>query len=253
MALFKNAWESHEHSLKTLDLLFQYDSFLDSIESVADFGCGSGLDTKWWANLQTRDDPPEPRNYLTYAVDKNLTHVDPELKSSDNVYIVNADIDGIDVPVPRLIDFIWCHNTFQYITDPMRTLRTWNEQLTVNGMLLLIFPQMQHYAYNRLQTHSHNGCYYNHNLVNLMYMLAVNGFDCKDAYFLKEENDPWLSAAVYKTDIKPMDPKTTTWYDLADLNLVNDSVIASLNKYGYVRQEELITVWLDKDFHFPKQ
>lgn len=253
MAQFKNAWASHEHSLQTLDLLFQYDSFLDSIESVADFGCGTGLDTKWWANLHTRDDPPEPRNYLTYAVDKNLTNIDPELRTQDNVYIVDADIDGIDVPVPRLVDFIWCHDTFQYITDPMRTLRTWNEQLTVNGMLLMIFPQMQHYAYNRLQTHSRNGCYYNHNIVNLIYMLAVNGFDCRDAYFLKEENDPWLSAAVYKTDIAPMDPKTTTWYDLADLNLVNDSVMLSLNKYGYVRQEELVTIWLDKDFHFPKQ
>jgi len=63
--------------------------------------------------LQTRDDPPEPRNYLTYAVDKNLIHVDPELRALDNVYLVDADIDGIDVPVPRLVDFIWCHNTFQ--------------------------------------------------------------------------------------------------------------------------------------------
>lgn len=253
MALFKNAHESHSHSLKTLNLLYQYDSFLDSLESVADFGCGVGLDTQWWAQLQTRDDPPEPRNYLTYAVDRNLTQVDPTLKTLDNVYIVDADVDAPDVPIPRLIDLIWCHNTFQYVTDPMRTLRTWNEQLTVNGMLVLIFPQAQHYAYNRLQTHSYSGCYYNHNLVNLIYMLAVNGFDCRDAYFLKEENDPWLSAAVYKTDIAPMDPKTTTWYDLADLNLVNDSVMNSLNKYGYVKQEELVTVWLDKDFHFPKQ
>lgn len=252
MAQFRNAWASHEHSLNILNLLFQYDSFLDSIESVADFGCGTGLDAKWWATLETRDDPPEPRNYLTYAVDKNLSHVDAELKTLDNVHIVDADIDGIDVSVPRLIDFIWCHDSFQYVTDPMRTLRTWNQQLNVNGMLLVAFPQGQHYAYNRLQTNSYNGCYYNHNLVNLMYMLAVNGFDCRDAYFLKEENDPWLSAAVYKTDIAPMDPKTTSWYDLADLNLVNDSVIASLNKYGYVRQEELLTVWLDKDFHMPK-
>jgi SAM-dependent methyltransferase len=253
MAQFKNAQESHSHSLKTLNLLYEYDSFLDSLESVADFGCGAGLDARWWSQLETRDDPPEPRNYLTYAVDRNLTHVDPALKTLDNVYIVDADIDGPDVPVPRLIDLIWCHNTFQYVTDPMRTLRTWNQQLTVNGMLVLIFPQAQHYAYNRLQTHSYSGCYYSHNLVNLIYMLAVNGFDCRDAYFLKEENDPWLSAAVYKTDIAPMDPKTTTWYDLADLNLVSDSVMDSLNKYGYVKQEELVTVWLDKDFHFPKQ
>ena len=52
MVPFKNAYESHEHSRKTLDLLYGYDSFLDSIESVADFGCGSGLDTHWWATLK---------------------------------------------------------------------------------------------------------------------------------------------------------------------------------------------------------
>lgn len=253
MVQFKNAQESYEHSKKTLDLLYGYDSFLDSIESVADFGCGTGLDALWWATLKTRDDPPEPRNYLTYAVDKNVHQLSPELKKLDNLYIVDADIDSNEVLIPRLIDFIWCHNTFQYITNPLQTLRTWNQQLNVNGMLLMIFPQAQHYAYNRFQANSHNGCYYNHNLVNLIYMLAVNGFDCKDAYFLKEENSPWLHAAVYKTDIEPLDPKTTSWYDLAELNLLNDSVVASLNKYGYVKQEEIITTWLDKDFHRPKE
>ena len=84
-------------------------------------------------------------------------------------------------------------------------------------------------------------------------MLAVNGFDCRDAYFLKEENNPWLHAAVYKSNIAPMDPKKTTWFDLADLNLINDSVIDSLNKFSYVKQEEIITTWLDKNFHFPKE
>lgn len=253
MVPFKNAYESHEHSRKTLDLLYGYDSFLDSLEYVADFGCGTGIDTHWWATLETRDDPPEPRNYITYAVDKDLKFLNPELKKLENVRIINKDIDGSDVPIPRTIDFIWCHNTFQYITNPLQTLQTWNKQLNVNGMLLMIFPQLQHYSYNRLQANSHNGCYYNHNLVNLIYMLAVNGFDCRDAYFLKEENDPWLSAAVYKTEIEPMDPKATSWYDLAELNLLNDSVVNCLNKYGYVKQEEIITTWLDKDFHIPKE
>jgi hypothetical protein len=50
-----------------------------------------------------------------------------------------------------------------------------------------------------------------------------------------------------------MDPKKTTWFDLADLNLINDSVIDSLNKFSYVKQEEIITTWLDKNFHFPKE
>lgn len=253
MVQFKNAFESHQHSLKTLDLLYGYDSFLDSLEFVADFGCGKGLDTKWWATLETRDDPPEPRNYKTYAVDINKNIIDPDICKIENVYTVNEDFDTNDCPISRSVDLIWCHNSFQYVTNPLQTLRTWNRQLVENGMLILIFPQSNHYHFNRYTNHSYNGCYYNHNLVNLIYMLAVNGFDCRDAYFLKEENNPWLHAAVYKSNIEPMDPKKTSWFDLADLNLVNDSVIDSLNKFNYVKQDEIITTWLDKNFHFPKE
>jgi hypothetical protein len=50
-----------------------------------------------------------------------------------------------------------------------------------------------------------------------------------------------------------MNPQTTTWHDLIDLQLVNESVEHSINTYGYVRQEELITTWLDKDFHKIKE
>jgi ubiquinone/menaquinone biosynthesis C-methylase UbiE len=253
MVQFKNAQESHNHSLKTLDIIYNYDSFLDSLEFIADFGCGIGLDAQWWATLETRDDPPEPREYKVYAIDKNLSSFDREIKKLPNLYTFEEDFDTNSTFLPVPVDFIWCHNSFQYVTNPISTLRSWNEQMNVNGMMVLIFPQAVHYAYNRLQTHSYNGCFYNHNIVNLMYMLAVNGFDCRDAYFLKEQNDPWLHAAVYKSNIPPMDPKTTTWYQLAELNLINDSVIECLNKYGYVRQDEIVTAWLDKDFYFPKE
>jgi hypothetical protein len=63
----------------------------------------------------------------------------------------------------------------------------------------------------------------------------------------------WLYIAVYKSDIPPMDPQSTTWHDLIDLNLVNESVASCINTYGYVKQEEIITTWLDKDFHKIKE
>ena len=82
-----------------------------------------------------------------------------------------------------------------------------------------------------------------------MYMLAVNGFDCKDAYFYKNVNDPWIHAAVYKSHVAPLDPATASWAQLAELDLVNDSVKTSINKYNYVRQQDVITTWLDRDFY----
>lgn len=253
MAPFKNPEASHEHSLKILNLLYEYDSFLDSIETVADFGSGAGLDTLWWATLTTRDEPPEPRNYLTYAVDKNIKHLNKDLVALPNVKAIEADLDCADVLIPRQVDFIWCHDVFQYITNPLSTLRTWNHQLHVDGMLMLVFPQYQYYSYNKINYESRSLCFYNHNIVNLMYMLAVNGFDCKDAYFKKDDNDPWIYAAVYKSDIEPMDPKVTTWETLIENNLVNDSVNLCLQKYGYIKQDNLLTKWLDKGLYRLKE
>ena len=245
---FRNAYESHEHSLEILNLIYGYDSFLDSLSRVADFGCGAGLDTEWWATLETRDDPPEPRNYQLFAIDQNTQLVHEHVAELPNVKVTQADFEHQDFFIGNL-DLIWCHDAFQYVTNPLKTLQNWNKMMSNNGMLMLSFPQSMYYQYNRIQNHSHNGVYYNHNIVNLMYMLAVNGFDCRDAYFYRNPSTAWISAAVYKSEVGPMDPKTTTWNTLVDLNLVNDSVRESINRYNYVRQEDIITTWLDRDFY----
>ena len=249
---FKNAYDSHDHSRGILDLIYGYDSFLDSLSVVADFGCGAGFDVEWWATLQTRDEPPEPRNYLVYGIDKDTSKIEDNIRALPNVKLITADFEN-DFVIPRTCDMLWTHDSFQYSTNPLQTLKHWNQQMNVNGMMILSIPQNIHYQYNRLQNDSHSGVYFNYNAVNLMYMLAVNGFDCKDAYFYRNPNDPWLYAAVYKSDIKPMDPKTTSWHDLADLNLISNSANESLTRYGYVKQEDLITVWLDKDFYRMKE
>jgi hypothetical protein len=81
-------------------------------------------------------------------------------------------------------------------------------------------------------------------------MLAVNGFDTRDAYLLKKFNDPWINMAVYKSDVAPMDPTTTSWFDLMETGLLHPSVVNSLNKFGHVRQEELLYPWLDKENYY---
>lgn len=244
---FKNAYDSHDHSRGVLDLIYGYDSFLDSLSVVADFGCGAGLDAEWWATLETRDEPPEPHNYLVYAIDKQDI-IEPHIKEYSNVVPIIKNFEE-DRVIPRNCDLLWCHDAFQYTLNPLRTLKLFNVQMNVNGLMILSIPQSIHYQYNRLQNNSYSGVYFNHNVVSLIYMLAVNGFDCRDAYFYRNPNDPWLYAAVYKSDIAPMDPATTSWYDLADKGLLNDSIVSSLTRHGYVKQEDLLTVWLDKDFY----
>ena len=143
---FRNAYESHEHSLQILDLIYGYDSFLDSLSRVADFGCGAGLDAEWWATLETRDDPPEPRNYIVYAVDKNISQLDDSVKSLPNVHTIEANVEDPEFNL-RSLDLIWCHDVFQYVVNPMGTLRHWNNMMSANGMLMLSFPQNISYQY----------------------------------------------------------------------------------------------------------
>ena len=79
-------------------------------------------------------------------------------------------------------------------------------------------------------------------------MLAISGFDCRDAYFYRKENTPWLYIGVYASEHNPI-TQDATWYDLADRHLINDSVINSVTKYGYARLEDVVVSWFDKNLY----
>jgi SAM-dependent methyltransferase len=250
---FNNEHQSHAHSLEILNLINRYEDFMDSISTVADMGCGIGADIIW-ANatyIETSVDgiyeTERKRNLKCYAVDKNTTQIDKDTLPP-NVNVITADFERRCLPIP--VDMIWCHNSFQYAVNPMATLKLWNEQMNENGMLYICIPYQSTYQNNRLVLRSNSYNYYNHNFLSMVYMLAVNGFDCRDAYFLKRRENPWLHIAVYKGHHKPMDPAETSWYDIAERNLINDYMKNSLHKYGYIRQEDILYAWLDKDFHY---
>jgi SAM-dependent methyltransferase len=213
-------------------------------------GCGAGLDAAWWATLETRDDPPEPRNYKVFAVDQDLSKVEPSTHDTPGIKWLNYNFEDANI-LPITADLIWSHDSFQYALNPMNTLANWNRQLNTNGMLVMALPQSMNYVYNRLtfKTESYN--YFNYNISNLVYMLAVNGFDCRDAFFYKNVNSNWIYLAVYKNE-EPMNPTSTSLLDLVDKNLLHDSVVASINKFGHIRQQDIFYPWLDKDFYQAK-
>lgn len=248
--MFKNSADSHDHSMGILEMLYQYDSFLDNLKVIVDMGCGSGLDIKWWAELETRDDPPEAHNYVVYAVDRDVSKIDPEiLASNKNIHVIESNYDTVHLP--RKADLLWSHDSFQYCLNPLQTLKHWNYCMNVNGMLCLSVPMHTTYSYDRLHTRSFSGSYYTYNVCNLMYMLAVNGFDCRDCYIYMAPNYGWIHFCVYKNS-EPFDPATTSWFDLADKNVISDSAKLSLEKYGHIRQEDLAFTWLDKDWRLAK-
>lgn len=232
---------------KILNQLYEYDSFLDSLTTIADMGCGIGADITWWANLTTRDDPPVPHNYQCYAVDKDASKL-KRVPDLPNIVKVNRDFNQTCLPVK--IDLMWAYDSLQYSPNPLETLKVWNNMMNVDGMLVLAVPQHSGVQDGRYFSKSHSGCFYHYTPVNLLYMLAVNGFDCRDAYLLKQFNDPWIYAAVYKSPIPPMDPAQTTWVDLLDKKLLHPSIEQSIISNGYVRQEEIVIPWLDRENYF---
>jgi SAM-dependent methyltransferase len=236
------------HSLKILNQLREYDSFLDSLRVIADMGCGTGEDITWWATLETRDDPPKPYNYKCFAVDRDPTKLS-QIVQLPNIVRWEKDFTNTRIFSTK-IDLMMAHDSLQYSHNPLETLKNWNYAMNVNGMLIISVPQHSGVEYNNYYSRSYSGCYYHYTPVNLIYMLAVNGFDCRDAYLLKKFNDPWINVAVYKSDIEPMDPASTSWIDLIDTGLLNISVVESIKKYGYLRQEDIVYPWLDKENYF---
>jgi hypothetical protein len=242
MAQFNNAHQSHAHSLEVLNLLREHDTFMESISSMADMGAGNCLDTLWWAQATTRDDVRDPLDLKCYAVDKKPKLID--FDQPTNMVYVQKDFETACLPQP--VDVIWCHDAFQYAINPIETLGVFNQQMNTNGMLYLGIPMLTQHVYGKWQSIGQNYQYYNHTFLNIVYMLAINGFDVKDAYFRKAIDDPWLHAAVFKGSNELLDPATTSWFELAERGLLHDSLVQSIRQFGLVRQQDALYTWLDK-------
>lgn len=242
--IFSDANASHDHSLQTLNLLYEYDDFMASIGTICDMGCGEGLDLTWWATRTTREDDPQPLNIICQGIDREHS-----LRITDlmpNIKFLQDDFESLAHAPRHRFDVIWCHDSFQYVLDPLGTLRHWHSMMNPNAMLILILPQTTNVMGDILAYDQPDYVYYNWTMVSLIHALAVSGFDCNGGYFLKEATDPWLHAVVYRSQHPEFDPRTTRWYHLADAGLLPESAAQSLRKYGQVRQRDLVLPWLDK-------
>jgi SAM-dependent methyltransferase len=242
---FRNAEESHAHSLQTLNMLYEYDDFMSSIGTVVDLGCGAGTDLEWWATRTTREDTPQPLNIDCIGVD-----LAPQLtiaKKYSNITYQCVDFETTIIPKKKkLFDILWCHDAFQYAIDPIETLSRWWHIANDSAMLAVIVPQTTNFQARQQVFTQSTGVYYHHTLVSLIHMLAIAGWDCKSGFFKKNLADPWLHAVVYKSSHEPMNPKTTSWYELVDKKLLPESADLCINRHGELRQQELILPWLDK-------
>ncbi len=241
---FASIQESHAHSLQTLNLFREYDDFIESVSTMGDMGCGYGEDLKWWATLESRDDAPRPLNIHCTGVD-----VLPELSMAHQHRNVVYQNQNFEEPLrlhKRKFDLIWCHDAFQYVINPLQTLAQWREAMNPNGMLIIVVPQTTNIEYNQQAFVQRDFVYHHWTMVNLIHVLAQSGFDCSGGYYLKEPNNPWIHAVVYRDEQPLTDPRTTTWWELAERGLLPASVTDSIRRRGHVQQSDLALPWLDR-------
>lgn len=244
MDLFNSGAESHTHSKEILDLLYDHDDFMDSIQSVLDAGCGEGHDIKWWANSETRDDIPDKHNYRCIALDKDINRFDVTENVPKNLHTQEGDFETCVISRP--VDLVWCHNSLQYTENPAAALRNFNKFISPGGVLVLSVPQTVNIEFNRWSSKCLPGQPFSFTISNLIYMLACAGFDCKDGMFMKEADSPWLNVMVYKSEHKPVKTTDTTWYELMDKKLLPATADKAVMRFGYLPQSELITRWINQ-------
>jgi SAM-dependent methyltransferase len=244
MSLFADNRASHEHSLGVLDQLQEYDDFMESISTLIDLGCGSGLDLEWWATRMTREDNPKPLNIQCTGVDI-LDELSIARQYPNIVYQKNNFEETVHKSKNKKYDVLWSHDSFQYALNPVQTLSNWWNIASDGAMLVLMVPQTTNIRNNKLSFTQESGSYYHYTLVSLIHMLAVNGWDCRNGFFLKHPQDPWIHAIVYKSEHAPMDPRTTSWHTLSEMKLLPVSADKSIYAHDDLRQQDLILPWID--------
>lgn len=241
--MFAHPGDSHQHSLETLNQLYEYDDFMLSIRNMVDLGCGPGDDLVWWATRTTRDDSPQPLNIKCHGVDLQQNSV--IANKHENISYQQGNFEDTLVAHDGGFDVLWCHDAFQYAINPIQTLSNWWHITSPGGMLSLTIPITQQIHRRQLSYVLPNGCYYHHTMVSLMYMLATAGWDCGAGFFKQTPTEPWLHAIVYKSEQQPQDPRNTDWHKLSESNLLPGSAAKSIYAHSALRQQDLVVPWID--------
>jgi SAM-dependent methyltransferase len=226
-----------------LDVLYEYDDFMESVDSVLDLGCGTGEDLEWWATRTTRDNDARPLNIKCTGID--LKEKLAMAQKYKNIQYQRQDFEK-EIVTKNRYDILWCHDAFQYVIDPIGTLKRWKKVCSTDGALMLMVPQTTNIEFNIQAFDQVSYCYYNWTMVSLIHVLAVAGWDCRSGFFKKDPGDPWLYAVVYNIDTLDRDPRNTSWYDLAEAQLLPESAEKSVQRHGFLRQQDLVLPWLDK-------
>jgi SAM-dependent methyltransferase len=231
---------------QTLELLGCYDSFMESIDSVCDMGCGNGEDLEWWATREVEDDDGNgiPLNIKCTGIDlqESLTVA----KQYPNAVYERRNFE--EISDEKKYDVIWCNDAFQYVINPLETLKRWRTALTDGGMLAMTVPVTTERTARQTVIVQHEYTLYHYTTVSMLHMLALCGFEIP--FMRKDPGESHLHVIAYKSGHEPFNPRTTRMYDLLDKGLLPESAEDCIQRYGYLRQDQLVLEWLDRSMHW---
>jgi len=241
--MFSDDKQSHAHSLDTLNLLDQFYDFKISIRDMLDLGCGEGYDLNFWANMDDGGEVPKPLDINCVGLDKHI--VSNKNTKQKNVTMVKHDFNSEDrLPFSeRKFDVVWCHDVLHYAHSPVKLLGSINQQMSVNSMLYLCVPSTINVVHHKFKNYVYPQQLNTFTMTQLIYLLALNGFDCKDAYFKKQPYEDTIEVITYKIQ-EPVD-YTTSWYELDELELLSENMSDIINRIGYLTDNGLVTTWAD--------
>jgi SAM-dependent methyltransferase len=230
--------DNHPIAKHLFSYLEDYDDLMDSVTMIADMGCGPGNDIFHFANLKTPEGTS--RNIKCLGIDKDIKQFRPG--TPRNLKLIQADFET--VKLPQNADIIWSFDALSYTPSPLTALRNFANNLHDSGMLFITVPQYTSIVDNRLITVCLDNTLHDFNICNLIYMLALAGFDTQDGFYYKQPNIPFITAAVYKSEAGPLDT-TTNWYNLMEQGLLPRFVAECVNAFGYPIAQKIILKWLD--------
>ena len=234
---------SHQHSLNALNLLDQFDDFKVSIKHMADFGCGNGQDLEFWANMHTWEEDGTPGPKLNFDCVGFDLHTENNVPSRKNIQYKSHDFNTTNTIWSVPFDVVWCHNLMQHIYSPLEFLGRVNKSMSVGSMLYLCVPSTVSMYHNRFQNYTPSQNYNTFTVTQILYLLALNGFDVNDFYLQKEKYSDIIQVLTYKErDI--LDYKTS-WYEIADLGLLNDNLKEIVMSNNILSDQGIVTKWLD--------
>jgi SAM-dependent methyltransferase len=241
--IFSTEQESHAHSVETINELSNHYDFMSSIKNLLDIGCGKKcLDLQAWTSVTYEDDEGNviPFSINCTGLDKNPT----DTLHNKKIKTVEFDFNsGKDLELYETFDVVWCHDVMQYSYSPINFLGFVNKRMNKNGLLYLCVPSTVSNKYNKFSNYTKTNYYNTFTLTQLIYLLALNGFDCKDAYFKKDPYVDIIEVITYKNSL-PLD-YNLNFYQLDEMGIFNESMSRLIFSNGYLDSIGLITSWIN--------